>query len=113
MLAAAEVKAERAAEKKTKAEQAITWLAELYQPVNVVNTTPHPTDYVFEVHETHWLSQVRGLLLVEGEMPMVPVSSKHPASYSNNDNIHHPTPFKCVKEITLVTELADPLQCYS
>ena len=100
------------AEKKTKAEQAITQFAELYQPVDVVNTMPRTTDYTFEVHEAHQ-SQVGGLLLVEGEMPMVPASSKCPASYSNDNNIHHPTPFKCVKETTLMTELADPLQCYS
>ena len=49
-----------------------------------------------------------GLLLVEGEMPMVPASSKCPASYSDDNNIHHPTPFKCVKETTLVTKLARP-----
>ena len=107
-LAAAEAKAERAVEKKTKAEQAITWLAELYQPVDVINTTPHPTDYAFEVCEARRLSQVGGLLLVEEEMPMVPASSKCPASYSDNNNIHNPTPFKHVKETTLVTELARP-----
>ena len=55
-LAAAEVKAAMVVEKKMKAEQAIAWLAALYQPVDVVNMTPQPTDNAFDVHEAQQLS---------------------------------------------------------
>ena len=89
-----------------KLEQAVTWLAALYQPANTVNKTPHPPDNAFEVHEAHWLSQVGSMLVVEGETPLAPVSFKCPATHSDNDDTNHPTPSKHVKQDATKTQTA-------
>ena len=70
--AAAEAKVAKVAEKQAKLEQAITWLASLYQPVNVVNMTPCPTDNNFKVCKAHQLSQVGSMLTVKGKTPTYP-----------------------------------------
>ena len=91
VLAAAEAKTMNTAEKQTQSEWAITQLAGLYQPVDTVNKTPCPTNNAFEVCEAHQLSQVGSLLTVKRETPLAPVSLKHPATHSNDDNANYPT----------------------
>ena len=92
-----------------KSEQAVTQLATLYQPANAINKTPCPPDNAFEVCEAHWLSQVGSLLVVKGETPLAPVSFKHPATHSNDDDSNHPTLSKCVKQDATKTQTAPSL----
>ena len=88
-----------------KSEQAVTHLAALYQPANA-NKTPYPPDNAFEVCEACQLSQVGSLLVVEGETLLAPVSFKHPATHSNDDDSNHPTLSKCVKQDATKTQTA-------
>ena len=71
-------------------------LAELHNPVDAVDKTPQPTANVFKAHEAHHLSQAGSLFIVEGETPMVPDTSKHPVTLSDDVDIQ-PTPFKHAK----------------
>ena len=73
MLAATEEIAEKVVEKKMKAGQAITQLAALYQPIDVVNTTP-PTDNALKYMRPdcchRWAYCLRGNTYGPGELQM-------------------------------------------
>lgn len=75
------------AEKQIRPEWAITQLAGLYQPVDTINKTPHPTDNTLEVCEAHQLLQVGSLPMVKGDT-------------------NYLTPSKCVKQDPAKTQFA-------
>ena len=96
-LAKDEEKERKKAEKEEAKTKAVNHLAALHQPVDILNKTPRPSMQVFALRKARRNLQSGSMFVVEDETPMVPQGFKRVNTYSDDKDVHNPTPFKRAK----------------
>ena len=96
-LAKDEEKERKKVEKEEAKTKAVNHLTALHQPVDILNKTPCPSMQAFALREACHNSQSGSMFVVKDETPMVLQGFKRVNTYSDDEDIHNPTPFKCAK----------------
>lgn len=96
-LAKDEEKERKKAEKEEAKTKAVNRLTALHQPVDILNKTPHPSMQAFALREARHNLQSGSMFVIEDETPMVPQGFKRVNTYSDDEDVHNPTPFKHAK----------------